>query len=115
MSIWLAVRVGGVLVLGAITVAAGTVDQRDESHSVPQADTSFIDADGNAHVTRVVPVPATISPEAQKMLSRHISDAAVPETLSERRAKTDAWQSRAGEKSRSLYPVNIQQQTIAGV
>ena len=34
----------------------------------PNADTSYIDAQGTAHVTRVVPVPATISPEAQKWL-----------------------------------------------
>ncbi len=32
----------------------------------PNSDTSYIDAQGTAHVTRVVPVPATISPEAQQ-------------------------------------------------
>jgi epsilon-lactone hydrolase len=115
MLIWLAARLAGALVVGALTVVAGSVDRQNESHSVPQGDTSLIDADGTAHVTRVVPVPATISPEAQKVLGRRISDAAIPESLSQRRAKTDAWQSRAGEKSRSLYPVDIQQQTIAGV
>jgi monoterpene epsilon-lactone hydrolase len=115
MLIQLVARLGGAIVLGTIGLLAGSVDQRDETHSVPQGDTSFIDTDGTAHVTRVVPVPTTISPEAQKMLARRISDAAVPESLSARRAKTDAWQSRAGAKSRSLYPVNIQQETIAGV
>jgi epsilon-lactone hydrolase len=109
------IRLGVVIALGSVAMTAGTVDQQNESHSAPQADTSFIDADGTAHVTRVVPVPTTISPEAQKMLARPISDAAVPESLSERRAKTNAWQSRAGAKSRSLYPVNIQGETIAGV
>jgi acetyl esterase/lipase len=98
---------GGLL---AIAVA-----QQNESQTGPQTDTSFIDAAGTAHVTRVVPVPTTISPEAQKILARRVSDAAAPESLQERRAKTDAWQSRAGEKSRSLYPVNIEQQNIAGV
>jgi monoterpene epsilon-lactone hydrolase len=115
MLIRLIAWLGGAIVLGAIALVAGNVDQQDKSHSVPQADTSFIDADGTAHITRVVPVPTTVSPEAQKMLARRVSDAAAPESLSERRAKTDAWQSRAGAKSRSLYPVNIQQATMAGV
>jgi acetyl esterase/lipase len=96
-------------------MAAGTVDQQNESPSGPQNNTSIIDTDGTAHITRVVPVPATISPEAQKILARRVSDAAVPESLAERRAKTDAWQSKAGETSRSLYPVNVQLETIAGV
>jgi epsilon-lactone hydrolase len=37
---------------------------------VPQADTCTVDPDGTEHITRVVPVPGTISPEAQKYISR---------------------------------------------
>jgi epsilon-lactone hydrolase len=81
----------------------------------PQADSSYIDRNGTAHVTRVVPVPETVSPEAQKPLARQVSDARMPESLAERRSKTDAWQARAGRESRSLYPVNITDDTIAGV
>jgi acetyl esterase/lipase len=103
------------IALVTLAMAARTVGQHNESHSGPQTDTSIIDSDGTAHITRVVPVPTTISPEAQKMLGRRISDASVPESLAERRAKTDAWQTRAGATSRSLYPVNIQLDTIAGV
>jgi monoterpene epsilon-lactone hydrolase len=108
---WLPAAIG----LVTVAMAAETVDQQNESHSGPQNNTSIIDTDGTAHITRVVPVPATISPEAQKILARRVSDAAVPESLAERRAKTDAWQSKAGETSRSLYPVNVQLETIAGV
>src|ERR1700689_2602058 len=81
----------------------------------PQTDTSVIDAQGAAHVTRVIPVPSTISPEAQKALSRQVSDAAKPQTLAERRSGTDAWQTRAGAASKAVYPVNIQESTVAGV
>lgn len=88
---------------------------QDTSQNVPQADSSYIDADGTAHVTRVVPVPGTISPEAQKTLSRRVSDAPVQETLAERRSKTDAWQRGAGEQARALYPVNVAEDKIAGV
>jgi epsilon-lactone hydrolase len=99
----------------AIAMAADTVDQQNELQSAPQTNTSIIDADGTAHITRVVPVPLTISPEAQNMLGRRVSDASVPESLAERRAKTDAWQTGAGAASRSPYPVNVEVQTIAGV
>jgi epsilon-lactone hydrolase len=85
------------------------------AQSAPQADSSYIDENGTAHVTRVVPVPQTVSPEAQKVLARRVPDNQTAETLAERRSKTDAWQTRAGAESRSAYPVNISEKTIAGV
>jgi epsilon-lactone hydrolase len=78
-------------------------------------DSSKIAPDGTAYVTRVVPVPTTVSPEAQKMLARVESDAAVPQTLEERRTGTDKWQAGVGEQFKKLYPVNIASDTIAGV
>src|ERR1700685_596356 len=103
--------------IAAVAVACGSVivARQNEPRNIPQSDTSFIDADGTAHVTRVVPVPTTISPEAQQTLRRQMSDVAAPETLAERRSKTDAWQSRAGEEARSLYPVTVAADTMAGV
>lgn len=86
-----------------------------QTQPIPEKDTSFIDAEGTAHVTRVVPVPKTISPEAKKTLARRVSDVPVKETLAERRSKTDAWQARAGAEFRALYPVNVSQTKIAGV
>ena len=80
-----------------------------------QADSSKIAPDGTAYVTRVVPVPTTISPEAQQMLARVESDAKVPQTLEERRTGTDEWQAGVGEQSKKLYPVNITSDTIARV
>jgi acetyl esterase/lipase len=60
-------------------------------------------------------VPTTISPEAQKVLARVVSDADVPQTLEQRRTGTDKWQAGAGEASKRLYPVNVAADTIAGV
>ena len=80
-----------------------------------QSNSSKIAADGTAYVTRIVPVPATISPEAQKSLARVESDGKVPQTLKERRTGTDRWQAGVGESSKKLYPVNIAADTIAGV
>ena len=81
----------------------------------PQTNSSVIAPDGAAHVTRVVPVPTTISPEAQHVLARPASDQAKPQTLAERRAGTDAWQNRTGDAFRALYPVDVQAKTVAGV
>ncbi len=97
--------------LAGILVAQGEA----QLATPPQTDSSFIDEHGTAHVTRVVPVPKTISPEAQAMLARQVPDTAKPETLDQRRTGTDKWQLGAGEKSRAIYPVKINSQTIAGV
>lgn len=43
---------------------------QSEATPVPQTDTCTVDPDGTAHITRVIPVPGTISPEAQKFISR---------------------------------------------
>ncbi|WP_263367196.1 alpha/beta hydrolase [Edaphobacter bradus] len=81
--------------------------------SVPQTNTSTLDTDGTAHITRVIPVPPSLSQEAKAVLRR--ADRGGEETLAQRRAGTDAWQARAGEASRKMYPVNIKDATIGGV
>jgi len=109
------VRYAFPLIGAAVLLSSAAVSAQDTASTPPQSDSSYIDQNGTAHVTRVVPVPATVSPEAQKSLARPVSDAKVPESLAQRRSKTDAWQARAGRESRSLYPVNIADDTIAGV
>jgi epsilon-lactone hydrolase len=81
----------------------------------PNHDTSFIDADGTAHVTRVVPVPATISPEAQKVLGRATPDQGPPESLAERRTSTDAYTAGARVAWSKLCPNQLVEDKIAGV
>ncbi len=77
---------------------------------------SYIEPDGTARITRIVPVPKTISEQAQKMLARAASDVEVPSTIEQRRAGTDKWQAAAGEASRKLYPVkDVSAGTIASV
>ncbi len=81
----------------------------------PRTDSSVIGPDGTAHVTRVVPVPATVSPEAQKMLAHAWPDDSTPQPLSERRSGTDTWQAKAGAGFIAMYPVAVQSTTMAGV
>jgi acetyl esterase/lipase len=87
--------------------------------NLAQQDSATFDADGTAHVTRVVPMPATISPEAQKWLTSlgiaHAPRKSGPETLAERRAGTDVWRAQDSAEARKLYPVNVEETSIAGV
>ncbi len=81
----------------------------------PKSDTSFIDDKGTAHVTRVVPVPQTISPQAQTILSRAEPDQGPPQPLSERRRLTDEYTARARVEWTKLCPNQLIDTRIAGV
>ncbi|RZU42398.1 alpha/beta hydrolase fold domain-containing protein [Edaphobacter modestus] len=78
-------------------------------------DRSVMDPDGTAHLTRVVPVPYTISPEARRSLAKHVTDPPPGETLEAKRHRTDAYHRSDSDVYRALYPSNITQATIAGV
>ncbi len=78
-------------------------------------DSSYIDPRGTAHVTRIVPIPKTVSPQAQQFLARPASDAKPNGSLQQRRKGTDNWQARAGKEFEQVYPVNVSHSTIAGV
>ena len=81
----------------------------------PSQDSATFDADGTAHITRVVPMPTTISPEAQKWLASLTQKKSGPETLAERRTRTDIWRAQDSAEARKLYPVNVEEANIAGV
>jgi acetyl esterase/lipase len=99
--------------VAAIALAPNLVAQ--STPAAPQ-DSATFDPDGTAHITRVVPMPTTISPEAQKWL-QSLSQQKVgpPETLAERRTNTDAWRKMDSSEARKLYPVNVEETTLAGV
>jgi acetyl esterase/lipase len=105
----------GLLPSLALAQTAAQTAAQTTAQTAPQSDTSYIDANGTAHITRVIPVPTTVSPEARKNLARQVSDANKPQTLAERRSGTDAWQARAGAASKAVYPVNITEDKIAGI
>jgi epsilon-lactone hydrolase len=81
----------------------------------PSRDTSYIDASGTAHVTRIVPVPQTISPEAQKSISRAEPDQGPEQPLEARRKGTDAYTARARVEWTKLCPNTIVEDKMAGV
>jgi epsilon-lactone hydrolase len=86
-----------------------------QSSPAIQQDSATFDADGTAHVTRVIPMPSTISAEARKWLASLTQKKSGPETLAERRARTDIWRAQDSAEARKLYPVNVEEKIIAGV
>lgn len=81
---------------------------------VPQTDSCTMDPNGTALVTRVVPVPGTISPEAQRFISRP-GPSGPPPSLARQRADTDAFRIGRAAEARKLFPVNVEEKTIGGV
>jgi epsilon-lactone hydrolase len=79
----------------------------------PGADTCTLDADGTARVTRVIPVPHTISPEAQKFLMRR-GPFGWPSLAAQREA-TDKFRVARAAEARKLFPVNVEEKTLGGV
>jgi epsilon-lactone hydrolase len=109
-------RVTSVAIIAAVLYATvATFGQEAVKPPVPQTDTTTIDPDGTAHVTRVVPVPGTISPEAQRFISQQISSTAGSGGLAQRRKGTDAFRVGRSAEARRLYPVNVEEHTIGGV
>ncbi|HEV7218991.1 MAG TPA: alpha/beta hydrolase [Terriglobales bacterium] len=86
-----------------------------QGEPVPREDSATFDADGTARVTRVIPMPSTVSPEAQKWLASLTTLRSGPQTLAERRKGTDEWRKRDSAEARKFYPVNVEEATIAGV
>jgi acetyl esterase/lipase len=66
-------------------------------------------------VTRVVPVPQTISPEAQKSISRPEPDQGPQQPLEERRKRTDDYTARARVDWTKLCPNSIAEDKMGGV
>ncbi len=81
----------------------------------PTRDTSYIDEQGTAHITRVVPAPQTLSPEAQRVVGRAEPDQGPPQSLADRRKMTDAYTARARVEWSKLCPNTLVEQTMAGV
>ena len=81
----------------------------------PTRDASYIDATGTAHITRVVPVPQDLSPEAQKFISPSVPDEAAPESLATRRSHMEVWGARSRAEWSKLCPNHIEETTLASV
>lgn len=109
-----------VLVLFSVALVAQQpatqpIPQPTTAANAPNRDTSYIDDKGTAHVTRVVPVPQTVSSQAQLSIGRAEPDQGPPEPLADRRKMTDAYTARARIAWTKLCPNQIVEDKMAGV
>jgi len=79
---------------------------RARPQTAPADPYTKFDSDGTAHITRAIPVPKTISPEAQAAMAS--GENWVPRTGTKER---DAFM----EKMKALYPVDFEATTFGGV
>lgn len=101
------------LMFGIVAALVGSLAA--QTSPATQKDSASFDADGTAHITRIVPMPTTISPQAQKWLDSLTHSTPGPESLAERRARTDVWRAQDSAEARKRYPVNVQEATTGGV
>jgi acetyl esterase/lipase len=100
----------------ALLISTGAaLSAQTTAATAPTKDSSYIDSQGTARVTRIVPIPKTVSPQAQQFLARPVSDTKPNVSLQQRRKGTDTWQARAGKEFEHVYPVNVSHSEIAGV
>ena len=98
-----------------LVIAQQTPRQPTSASEAANRDSSYIDSKGTAHITRIVPVPQDLSPEAQKFISPSVPDEAPAESLEQRRKHTDEWSLRANAMWSKLCPNKMESTTIAGV
>src|SRR5260370_37243806 len=84
-----------------------------QTNRVANPDSATFDPDGTAHVTRVVPMPSTVSPEAQKWLKEIEHEEPQPKDLAELPAPTAAWQKSQSAQVRRRSPRTVETATFA--
>ncbi|HEV2171948.1 MAG TPA: alpha/beta hydrolase fold domain-containing protein [Nitrospira sp.] len=89
--------------------------QATTAAEAPARDTTYIEPDGTARISRVIPVPQDLSPEAQKFISERVPDETPPEPLAARRSRMDEWGVRSRAEWSRLCPNHIEESSIGGV
>jgi monoterpene epsilon-lactone hydrolase len=104
----------GLLLISSVVSAQSAT--RVAANATPvHVDSSLIGPDGNDYVTRVVPVPATISAQARINLAHQEPDAYRAQTIAEQRHAVDVWQAGAEKAFHAIYPGKVTMASIAGV
>jgi monoterpene epsilon-lactone hydrolase len=103
------------LLVGAALSAQQPAPVPTNAAEAPTRDSSYIDENGTAHVTRVVPVPEDLSIQSQHFLRRAEPDAGPPQSLADRRKATDAYTAHARVEWTQVCPNQIVEDKMAGV
>ena len=86
-----------------------------QTSAASNPDSATFDPDGTAHILRVVPMPMTVSPEAQQWLKQIEKESPQSKDLAEIRKGTDEWRKRDSAEALRLYPVKVEGKNVAGV
>jgi epsilon-lactone hydrolase len=121
-------RIASIVLLASATLAAQQATPPETPPVTPiaatqpttaadaaQRDSSYIDSEGRAHITRIVPVPLDLSPQSRFWLSEQVPDGDPHETLAHRREGTDKWAVTARDQWLALYPAKLTEDKIAGI
>jgi len=103
------------LFASTLLMAQQQARQPTSTSEAPTRDASYIDANGTAHITRVVPIPQDLSTEAKKFISEMVPDEAPPESLAMRRSRMEEWAVRANTEWSKLCPNKIENTKLGGV
>lgn len=103
------------ILLFSPSLGAQTTQPATTQATAPTRDSTYIAPNGTAYITRVIPVPSTISPAAQKELARQISDAHTNRTIEEGRRANDLRREHSKQTLLEHYPATVTPATIAGV
>jgi acetyl esterase/lipase len=114
MSLY-SIRLAAVCCLSLAAATAQKPAAPTTAADAPQRDTSYIDENGTAHVTRVVPVPTTLSPEARRVVARSASDQEPEVPLPQRRIGIAMWATLAAKNWSSICPNRLTDETMGGV
>ena len=98
-------------VTASLSVVLLACNKAPETATPAVADSASFDPDGTAHVIRVVPMPTTVSPEAQQYLANLTKKSTAAQTLEQRRKATDEWRARQSAEAKRVFPVNIEETT----
>jgi epsilon-lactone hydrolase len=81
-----------------------------------QHNSSYIEPDGTTHISRIVPVPGSLSPQAQALLRRPATDVNNEPPLPQRRQMLDAYRAKAKQQWLKVCPaVTIAEATAGAV
>jgi epsilon-lactone hydrolase len=104
------------IVFSALIAFAQPVPAQQPAMQPPaREESSYIAEDGTAYITRIVPVPQTISPEAQKSLAQQATRAASNEAPPAEKPKPVQTRQILSDMTRAVYPANVEFSSIAGV
>jgi epsilon-lactone hydrolase len=111
----LRIRVLSMCFSALIALTPPVLAQQAATQPPAREESSYIDEDGTAYVTRIVPVPQTISPEAQKSLARQATHSQSHDAPPPEKPKPVQTKQMSSDATRAVYPANIEFSTIAGV